>query len=92
MLDRAATLLKPEGRIAYVTCSVLEEENGAQVRAFLERNPAFAIEAPGAVTQVLGERALVFSKAVRLSGEGILMTPRLTGTDGFFVCLLRRGS
>jgi 16S rRNA (cytosine967-C5)-methyltransferase len=92
VLDRAVTLLKPEGRIAYVTCSVLEEENGAQVRAFLERNPSFAIEAPAAVTQVLGERALVFSKAVRPSGEGILMTPRLTGTDGFFVSLLRRGS
>ena len=92
VLDRAVTLLKPEGRIAYVTCSVLEEENGAQVRAFLGRNPSFAIETPGAVTQLLGEHALVFSKAVRLSGEGILMTPRLTGTDGFFVSLLRRGS
>ncbi len=91
VLDRAVTLLKPEGRIAYVTCSVLEEENGAQVRAFLGRNPSFAIEAPDAVTQVLGERAFVFSKAARLSGEGILMTPRLTGTDGFFVALLRRG-
>ncbi|HET8543097.1 MAG TPA: MFS transporter, partial [Pseudolabrys sp.] len=91
VLDRAVTLLKPEGRIAYVTCSVLEEENGAQVRAFLARNPSFAIESPAAVTQALGERALVFSKAARLSGEGILMTPRLTGTDGFFVALLRRG-
>jgi 16S rRNA (cytosine967-C5)-methyltransferase len=43
------------------------------------------------VTKVLGERAFMFSKAVRLSEEGILMTPRLTGTDGFFVALLRRG-
>jgi 16S rRNA (cytosine967-C5)-methyltransferase len=92
VLDRAVALLKPGGRIAYITCSVLEEENGAQVRAFLGRNPSFAVEAPGAVTRVLGERALVFSKAARLSGEGLLMTPRLTGTDGFFVSLLRRSS
>ena len=91
VLDRAVALLKPQGRIAYLTCSVLEEENGAQVQAFLGRNSSFVIEAPGAVTQVLGERALVFSKAVRLSGQGLLMTPRLTGTDGFFVSLLRRG-
>jgi 16S rRNA (cytosine967-C5)-methyltransferase len=90
VLDRAVALIKPGGRIAYVTCSVLEEENGAQVRAFLGRNPSFVVEAPEAATQVLGERALVFSKAARLSGEGILMTPRLTGTDGFFVSLLRR--
>jgi 16S rRNA (cytosine967-C5)-methyltransferase len=92
VLDRAVALLKPGGRIAYITCSVFEEENGAQVRAFLGRNPSFAVEAPGAVTRVLGERALVFSKAARLSGEGLLMTPRLTGTDGFFVSLLRRSS
>jgi 16S rRNA (cytosine967-C5)-methyltransferase len=89
VLDRAVPLLKPGGRIAYITCSVLEEENGAQVRAFVQRHSSFAIEAPNTVIQALGERALVFSKAARLSGEGILMTPRLTDTDGFFVSLLR---
>jgi 16S rRNA (cytosine967-C5)-methyltransferase len=91
VLERAVALLKPDGRIAYITCSVLEEENGAQMRAFLGRNPSFMFDPPGALTQVLGERALVFSKAARLSGEGILMTPRLTGTDGFFISLVRRG-
>jgi 16S rRNA (cytosine967-C5)-methyltransferase len=90
VLDRAVTLVKPGGRIAYITCSVLEEENGAQVRAFMGRHPVFALETPGVVAQALGERTLVFSKAARLSDEGILMTPRLTGTDGFFVSLLRR--
>ena len=35
LLDRAATLVKPGGRIAYVTCSLLTEENDDQVRAFL---------------------------------------------------------
>ncbi len=49
------------------------------------------IKAPGTVAQALVTRSLVFSKAARLSEEGILMTPRLTVTDGFFVALLRRG-
>ena len=35
VLDRAAPLVKPGGRIAYITCSVLPEENGEQVRAFV---------------------------------------------------------
>ncbi|HEY7231689.1 MAG TPA: RsmB/NOP family class I SAM-dependent RNA methyltransferase [Pseudolabrys sp.] len=91
VLDRSVALLKPGGRIAYVTCSVLDEENGVQVRSFLERHPAFAIEPPVTVSQALGERAFMFSKAARLSGEGILMTPRQTDTDGFFVAILRRG-
>jgi 16S rRNA (cytosine967-C5)-methyltransferase len=91
VLDRAVPLLKRGGRIAYVTCSVLEEENGAQVGGFLARHAEFSIVPPAEVAQALGERAFMFAKAARLSGEGILMTPRLTETDGFFVALLRRG-
>src|SRR4051795_8459226 len=41
ILHRAAGLLKPKGRIAYITCSVLDEENGAQIRDFLARHPDF---------------------------------------------------
>ena len=89
-LDRAVPLVKPGGRIAYVTCSVLDEENGAQVRAFLARHPDFAIEPPADVTNALGERAFLFRRAVLMSDEGLLMTPRRTDTDGFFVSVLRR--
>jgi 16S rRNA (cytosine967-C5)-methyltransferase len=91
ILDRAVPLLKAGGRIAYVTCSVLDEENGAQVRAFLARHPEFSVQLPAEVVHALGERAFMFSKAARLGDEGILMTPRTTGTDGFFVSVLRRG-
>jgi 16S rRNA (cytosine967-C5)-methyltransferase len=91
ILDSAAMLPKPGGRIAYVTCSVLDEENGAQVRGFLARHPDFSIVPPAEVANTaLGERAFMFGKATRLSAEGILMTPRATDTDGFFVSLLRR--
>jgi 16S rRNA (cytosine967-C5)-methyltransferase len=88
-LDRAAALVKPAGRIAYVTCSVLDDENGAQVRAFMARHPAFSIVPPAEVTDALGERAFLFRRAVLMSGEGLLMTPRRTDTDGFFVSVLR---
>ena len=90
VLDRAVPLLKEGGRIAYVTCSVLEEENGAQVGAFLSRHASFTIVPPADVIQALGEHAFMFGKAARLSDEGLLMTPRMTETDGFFVSLLKR--
>ena len=92
VLDRAATLVKPGGRIAYVTCSVLPEETGDQVRAFAGRHPDFSVEKPGNVINSLGERAYLFSRAVLISDEGLLMTPRRTDTDGFFVSLLRRAA
>ena len=89
MLDTAATLVKPGGRVAYITCSVLEEENGDQVRGFLARHPPFALMPPAEVAGALGERAFLFRRAVRMSEEGLLMTPRRTDTDGFFVSVLR---
>ena len=85
-------LVKPGGRIAYVTCSVLDEENGAQVRDFLGRHPDFSVEKPAEVANALGERAYLFRRAVLVSDEGLLMTPRRTDTDGFFVSLLRRSA
>jgi 16S rRNA (cytosine967-C5)-methyltransferase len=90
-LDHAAALVKPGGRIAYVTCSVVDDENGAQVRAFLARHAVFSIVPPAEVTNALGERAFLFRRAVKMSDEGLLMTPRRTDTDGFFVSILRRG-
>ena len=88
MLDRAAALVNPGGRIAYVTCSVLAEENGEQVRGFLARHPGFVVTPPGEVAGALGERAYLFRRAVLMSEEGLLMTPRRTDTDGFFVSVM----
>jgi hypothetical protein len=42
------------------------------------------------VTRPLRERALVFARAVLMTAEGLLMTPRRTETDGFFVSVLMR--
>jgi 16S rRNA (cytosine967-C5)-methyltransferase len=90
VLDRAVPLLKAGGRIAYITCSVLDEENGAQVRAFLARHPDFALTVPAKIPGILSDRTGAFRDAALMSNEGLLMTPRRTGTDGFFVSILRR--
>jgi 16S rRNA (cytosine967-C5)-methyltransferase len=91
-LERAAALVKPGGRIAYVTCSLIAEENGDQVRALLTRQGDFAPRPPSQVVTALGERAYLFRRAALISEEGLLMTPRRADTDGFYVSLLvRRG-
>ncbi|HXY89818.1 MAG TPA: RsmB/NOP family class I SAM-dependent RNA methyltransferase [Xanthobacteraceae bacterium] len=92
LLDQAARFAKPGGRIAYVTCSVLEAENGAQVRNFLARAHGWAIVPVAEVCAVLGERGQILRAAARTGAEGILLTPKRTDTDGFFVSLLRSGS
>jgi 16S rRNA (cytosine967-C5)-methyltransferase len=90
VLDRAARLVKPGGRIAYVTCSVLPPENAGQVRAFVVRHPEFAIVPPDETAAALWDKADDFATAALRSAEGWLMTPRRTGTDGFFVSVLKR--
>jgi 16S rRNA (cytosine967-C5)-methyltransferase len=92
ILDRAVSLVKVGGCVAYVTCSILAEENGDQVRNFLARHPGFAVVPPGEVAGALGERAFLFRRAVLMTEEGLLMTPRRTDTDGFFVSVLARRS
>jgi 16S rRNA (cytosine967-C5)-methyltransferase len=90
VLDRAVPLLKPGGRIAYITCSVLAQENGEQIRSFLGRHAEFAVVPPEETASVLWDKAEAFAAAALASPEGWLMTPRRTGTDGFFVAVLRR--
>ncbi|HKM87823.1 MAG TPA: RsmB/NOP family class I SAM-dependent RNA methyltransferase [Xanthobacteraceae bacterium] len=91
LLDRAAALVKAGGRIAYVTCSVLQEENADQVRGFLSRHPDFTVVSPREiVAAALGERAMLFCRAALVAEEGLLMTPRATDTDGFYVAVMRK--
>jgi 16S rRNA (cytosine967-C5)-methyltransferase len=90
ILDRAAALVKPGGRIVYVTCSVLAEENGDQVEAFVARHPDFVVRPPAELAAPLGDRAFLFRRAVLLTDAGLLMTPRRTDTDGFFVSVIAR--
>jgi 16S rRNA (cytosine967-C5)-methyltransferase len=90
LFDRAAPLVKPGGRLVYVTCSVLTEENEDQVRDFRTRHPQFTTVPPAEVSNALGDRATAFRNAVLTSEAGLLMTARRTGTDCFYVSVLTR--
>src|SRR5438093_2381473 len=72
VLDRAAALVKPGGRIAYVTCSVLGSENGEQIRSFVSRHPEFSIQPLNETASVLWDKAEDFEKAALKSAEGWL--------------------
>jgi len=92
ILDTATRYVKPGGRLAYVTCSLLDEENGAQIRAFLTRHPDFKVIPPAETVLALGERGIMLRQAALTSAEGILLTPRRTFTDGFFVSIMVRAA
>ncbi len=88
VLDRAARLTKRGGRIAYITCSLLPEENDDAVEAFLARHTGFDVIEPGAVAEKAGLGGLASFTSQK--GHGLQLTAMRCGTDGFYVSLLRR--
>jgi 16S rRNA (cytosine967-C5)-methyltransferase len=80
ILDTAQSLVRKGGRLVYATCSLLEEENEAQVFAFLLRHPAFSI--------VPLAHAWPLDQPPPNSGEFLSLTPAWHGTDGFFAAVL----
>ena len=84
ILASAARLVKPGGRLAYVTCSLLIEENEAQAERFLAETPDFTlIPIAEAWEEVIGTPCPT-------TGDGLRLTPAQHGTDGFFVALFER--
>jgi 16S rRNA (cytosine967-C5)-methyltransferase len=82
ILDSAERLVKPGGRLVYATCSLLLEENEAQIERFLSAHRDFALLPVGDVwRQTIGSACPVKSDMLRL-------TPARHGTDGFFVAVL----
>jgi 16S rRNA (cytosine967-C5)-methyltransferase len=88
VLDQGAALVKPGGRLVYVTCSVLPPENRDQVDAFIARVPGFRI----LPWRPLWEESLHSAPPPSADGstETLLMTPASFGTDGFYVAVLER--
>lgn len=76
LLDLAAELVRPDGHLVYVVCSVLAAEGREQAEAFGQRRSSFIPEDPA----MGGGRA---------SGPGVMLTPARDATDGFFVARWR---
>ena len=83
VLAQAAHYVKPGGRLVYVTCSLLTEENEARVEQFLASHAGFAVEPPARVAEAAGLPALAAQADAK--GLGIRLSPLRTGTDGFFI-------
>ena len=77
LLDLAATLVRPGGRLVHVVCSLLDAEGPDQVAAFLTRHPQWRADAPSL-------------PAGTPRGAGVRLTPHADGTDGFFIARLIR--
>jgi 16S rRNA (cytosine967-C5)-methyltransferase len=81
VLREGAAFVKPGGRMIYVTCSVLPEEDEDRVAAFLATHPEFA-----RTSATTDPELLQF-----MTPDGDLrLTPRTSGTDGFYVAVLQK--
>ncbi len=85
VLALGAPLVAPGGRLVYVTCSILPEENDDRIDAFLREDSGFQLIPAAAVWHdAFGTSA---PKGV---GQYARLTPYQHGSDGFFVAVLAR--
>ena len=90
LLEEGANYLKPGGTLVYITCSILPEENDDRIAAFLEQHPDFTTSPVEPLWQAGLQGELPPEIVTRLGG--VALTPRRTGTDGFyFHALTRKG-
>ncbi|MBI0538114.1 RsmB/NOP family class I SAM-dependent RNA methyltransferase [Roseomonas sp. KE2513] len=89
ILDRAASLVRPGGKLIYATCSVLPGEDDEQVRGFLDRHADFqAISLADAWAQAGAASGV--TGAPPGDGPFMALAPHSHGTDGFFAAVLQR--
>ncbi|MEM0899627.1 MAG: RsmB/NOP family class I SAM-dependent RNA methyltransferase [Pseudomonadota bacterium] len=88
ILDSACAYVRPGGFLCYITCSVFSAENEEQIYAFGDRNEGWELLSAGEVWQDL----FGFDKPQPWSNDlnCITLTPRSTGTDGFFFAVMQR--
>jgi 16S rRNA (cytosine967-C5)-methyltransferase len=88
LIEEAQAFVKPGGRLFYVTCSVLREENEDRIAAFLASHPDFqSLEAACIAKDAMLPHIETFASRF---GPGFRFSPFSSGTDGFYVAGLVR--
>ena len=87
VLADALRFVKPGGRLLYVTCSVLREENEDRIAAFLATHPDLL---PVDAVTMVRETAPSLTDRASTIGPGLRLSPHTTGTDGFYIAALAR--
>ena len=86
VLREALRFVKPGGRLVYVTCSVLREENEDRIAALMAERDDLE---PVPVATLVGDAGLpTLADRASTLGPGLRLTPRTAGTDGFYVVAL----
>ncbi|MCC3244356.1 RsmB/NOP family class I SAM-dependent RNA methyltransferase [Methylocystis sp. WRRC1] len=88
LLEQAVRFVKPGGRLAYVTCSVLLEEDEEQIAVFLGSHSDFMALSGAEMADNAGLPEL--ARYASPHGPGLRLSPATSGTDGFYVALLQR--
>ncbi len=88
VLSLAKVMPKAGGRMVYVTCSILPQENDDQIDAFLEQNKDFKV-----INWQSQWEAHIETEMPTLqtnTKHGLTLTPHQHGTDGFYICVMER--
>ena len=87
ILNEAAEILRPGGRLVYATCSIIPEENEDQIERFLREHPAFE---PHPL------RPSLLQYGIKIPGDPqehmLQILPQDFDSDGFFIAVMWKRS
>ncbi len=85
VLEHGSALVRPGGRLAYATCSLLAKENEEIVSWFLARNPEFRLLDGPEILRMQGI-------SVDVEPPFVILYPHRHSTDGFFAAAMERAA
>ncbi len=77
LLQLAAEMVAPGGHLVYAVCSLLDAEGRGQVDEFLSTHSGWTAQSPDGLPGIA-------------HGEGLLLSPHTTGSDGFYMARLQK--
>ena len=87
ILVDAAKLCKDGGKLVYITCSLLYDENELQIKKFLKNNKNFTLK------NIEEDISVYLKKDIfKFNQYGLILKPDTLNTDGYFISILKKSA
>ncbi len=88
ILENSKKFVKKGGQLAYISCSILQQENDEQIEQFLRENKDFTLKK----ANIFWQEHFPLEQELKpyFTQYGLILSPASCQTDGFYISILER--